>query len=324
MTTTSTRTTAKMPPRDDRKEVADILERFPSTERLMNVQLELSEDERKRHQVFLLLAMRLVKRFWNGNYRGATGTYPGRPLQRTGELYEDGKKVSDLYDHGADFFGYNIAALAVDGDHNVIDFDFNHNILFKSSMEHAEARLMRRLFNLTGLRSEWSLGTNDDTPNDRFATNLSDVTIYTTLEPCAQCSGIMALARVKEVVYLQPDLGARNIANILYNLKPYGFGVKPIPALNCGIVHGHTLQEKCDAFWENVQNLEPFYISLKGEEDREPRLTKFLCTDEAREIFNAGAQEFDALHSEFAPDVDLKKVKEFSEYAADSHRGTPH
>ena len=135
----------------------------------MQAQVKLSLEEQQRHRPFMLLAMRLVKEFWNGNYNGAMGRYPYRKNQLTGELYSEGKKITDVYDEGATYFGYNIAALAVDGKHNVIDFDFNHNQLFKSSMEHAEARLRRRLFSLTGLRSEWSLGDKpDDTPDDRI------------------------------------------------------------------------------------------------------------------------------------------------------------
>lgn len=35
---------------------------------------------------------------------------------------------------------------------------------------------------------------------------LSEVTLYTTLEPCAMCFGAIMLARIKKVVYGAPDL----------------------------------------------------------------------------------------------------------------------
>ena len=46
------------------------------------------------------------------------------------------------------YLGHNIAAIAVSPTGRIVDFDFNHNELFNSSAEHAEARLLRRLFAL--------------------------------------------------------------------------------------------------------------------------------------------------------------------------------
>ncbi len=49
---------------------------------------------------------------------------------------------------GDRYLGHNIACIAVDENGSILDFDFNHNELFNSSAEHAEARLVRRLFSL--------------------------------------------------------------------------------------------------------------------------------------------------------------------------------
>jgi hypothetical protein len=47
---------------------------------------------------------------------------------------------------------------------------------------------------------------------------LLDVTIYTSLESCAQWAGVMALGRVRQIVYLQTDPGMYFIGRILRNL----------------------------------------------------------------------------------------------------------
>ena len=108
----------------------------------------------------------------------------------------------------------------MDGNGNIIDFDFNHNAFFRSSAEHAESRLVRRLFSLTDIYDSWKTGPRVN--NKPHAASLGQVTLYTSLESCAQCSGVMSLAGVKQIVYLQNDFTAYKIGNIMYNLANRG------------------------------------------------------------------------------------------------------
>ena len=76
--------------------------------------------------------------------------------------------------------------------------------------------MVRRLFSLTDIFDSWRTGQPvGDKPR---AASLNDVTLYTSLESCAQCSGVMSLAGVKQIVYLQNDFTAYKIGNIMYNL----------------------------------------------------------------------------------------------------------
>ena len=50
------------------------------------------------------------------------------------------------------------------------------------------------------------------------AFSLQNVTLYTSLESCAQCSGVMSLGGVKQVVYLQNDFTAYMIGNIVVSI----------------------------------------------------------------------------------------------------------
>src|SRR5262249_43677080 len=100
-----------------------------------------------------LALMSLLRQNWNGNKKGAIGNYPARPNQIWRELDKDiflyRPRPAGELDVGeprkVDYLGHNIACLAVDGDGDIIDFDFNHNEVFSSSVEHAESRLIRRL-----------------------------------------------------------------------------------------------------------------------------------------------------------------------------------
>jgi tRNA(Arg) A34 adenosine deaminase TadA len=175
----------------------------------------------ERHRIYSYLLMKLIHRFWNGNKNGPLGTYPQRTKQlekgRTdrygGDIHERSDRAHIPWDR---YIGHNIACVAVDGLGHIIDFDFNHNPFFRNTVEHAESRLVRRLFSLTDVFDSWRTGRNVN--NKPHAALLSEVTLYTSLESCAQCSGMMSLAGVKQVVYMQNDFTTYKIGNIMFNL----------------------------------------------------------------------------------------------------------
>jgi len=334
MTTIIAPPTMSAAPFNDKAEIQKLMEM--TVRDLMSSDAVLDEGQKARHQPYVLMLMSLVLNSWNGNRKGVTGDYPYRLNQKTGHVFNN----------GAPYLGHNIAAIAVDGCGKVIDFDFNHNDVFRSSLEHAEARLMKRIFSLTGLRSDWSLGdryqSEDEGDKLRFSTTLDEVTIYTSLEPCAQCAGIMALARVKEVVYLQEDDGARRALNVLCKLKPYSAKLQPITAEQCGILYGTVLAEKYENYTKKVSDAAepPFFTSVGKPEDRSASLSTFLCTDEAMTVYEDGNREFERRADEarkdgyastsksgavLLPGEAFMEAKEFLEYAKrGGHRGTPH
>src|SRR5215468_2778495 len=187
---------------------------------------ELANDAvKERHQIYCHLLMKLMVRFWNGNKRGPFGFYPRRvkqieavqPVQPTqryrGDMIADPDRLRVNWDR---YVGHNIACVAVDGNGEIIDFDFNHNNFFRSSAEHAESRMVRRLFSLTDIFDSWKTG--DRVSDKPHIASLNDVTLYTSLESCAQCSGVMSLAGVRQIIYLQNDFTAYKIGNLMYNL----------------------------------------------------------------------------------------------------------
>ena len=142
----------------------------------------------------------------------------------------------------------------MDGNGEIIDFDFNHNEFFRSSAEHAESRMVRRLFSLTDIFDSWKTG--QPVEGKSKAASLNDVTLYTSLESCAQCSGVMSLAGVKQIVYLQNDFTAYKIGNIMFNLANPVAGAPgapiPIPGSEIGLKHFKLLN---DANLEFVRKL---------------------------------------------------------------------
>jgi len=303
--------------------------------------LDLGYETRERHRIFALLLFALMRRFFNGNKNGSRGIYPWREKQRD----------NDSRYAGNDYLGHNIGAIAVDLTGEVIDFDFNHNQIFGSSAEHAEARLIRRVFSLTQLYDGWDTRMPGDPPRTRgYSTLLGGVTVYTSLESCAQCSGVMALGQVGQVVYLQRDPGTYHIGNILWNLTSREIGAaeaaevkatapRPIPGSEIDFHYFNELNTKYRDYYSAVRN-KPFHMIEGKQADCSSALTCFLCTDEALDIFDRARKEFFALsegnlkYSDFRPEGKpqpmtnaeaLSRAARFYDYASDvGRRGTPH
>lgn len=299
----------------------------------------LSAGQQERHRLYALALMALVYHYWNGSKYGRNGEYPWNESVEAA----NGKYLN------RDYLGHNIAAIAVDGDGRVIDFDFNHNKIFNSSVEHAEARLIRRVYGLAQIQDTWN--TNDYTlqsqPMDDYNT-LENVTVYTSLESCSQCAGIMALGRVKEIVYLQSDPSMYLIGNILRNLTLDTKLQAPLPI---------AASEDCLPFFNRLNNAylsfseqvaeKPFFISKEGKPEHSKSITSFLCTKAARDIYGEAAAIFteyidevtELEHPAFKPtdkngqplktaltnQQTLTELKCFLSYAvANGRRGTPH
>jgi tRNA(Arg) A34 adenosine deaminase TadA len=307
---------------------------------------DITDVRKEQHKIYSLALMSLLRQYWNGNKNGSTGIYPWRQNQIWAQ--QDGIKI---YKRSADppdskrldYLGHNIACLAVDGNGDIIDFDFNHNNVLSSSVEHAESRLVRRIFSLTQLERKWELATEEGghPSQPAIATTLDNVTIYTSLESCAQCSGIMTLAQVKEVVYLEKDFGAYGIGNIMYNLSVISPGKRtgilaprPIPACDFDVKgtarafpYYDELCEGYKDFYSKVTN-KPFWkASPKDQQpDNHQSVTSFLCTDNAFNIYNRAHQEFLNYKADFASNKELPdKARKFVErMVLIGRRGTPH
>lgn len=265
-------------------------------------------EEQERHRIYCYLLLYLLNEHWNPYKYGCEGEYPWAVGTNT---------------RRSSYLGHNIAAIAVSPTGRIVDFDFNHNELFNSSAEHAEARLLRRMFALGKQFAQvldheyideefnkWqSRGAFYRSPQDRwhdrentmlrthFGRTLERITIYTSLESCAQCSGMMALGAVEKVVYLQEDPGQKHIGAILFNLNGENTAFKsplPVPASEYGVTECVALSGAYSKYLKQIHlsSVKPFY--KMGDKKKLPSssLTSFLCTSAAKEIIQSGAYKF--------------------------------
>jgi len=90
--------------------------------------------------------------------------------------------------------GYNIGSVLVDPKGCVVYWGLNSVYLTSNKTQHGEVRLMTCYL-------ERKREAGNRVPGD----NLKDFSVYTTLEPCAMCSGMMVLQSVALTVYGQKD-----------------------------------------------------------------------------------------------------------------------
>ncbi len=300
-------------------------------------------EEKERHRIYCYLLMALLADYWTPRKSSKTSSPGASPL----------------------YLGHNIAALAVNEGGEILGFDFNHNEIFNSSVEHAEARLLRRLFSrpdylfptayFTFPRGSGSglftaiidaakdafenIAAKVEEQKSHYSNALKNVTIYTSLESCAQCSGMMALGAVKRVFYLQPDSGQNAVGNILYNLNLGSScdAPEPVPACAIDLKQFDALEQEYSKF--SVAFTAPTKSTLAVTKQKPASITSFLCTDSARDIFNRtrkALQGAQLKHPTFNPDPSspgrfltnaevLEHAKTFWSVArSHGRRGTPH
>lgn len=284
--------------------------------------VELTSEEMERRQIYAALLFAITAYYFNGNKYGNNSEYPLNPSSLKSDAY----------------LGHNIAALAVNKYGEVIDFEFNHNRLFSSSVEHAESRLIRRVFSLTQVHSSWK-NESQEVPK-KYGNLLSDVSVYTTLESCTQCTGIMTLGDVKNIIYLQDDPGMYHIGNIVKNLTDgQGFIEAPLPVSGSEIGFNlyAELNNEFSKFEEQQKTKQgiPFVIHSDGEKQYTSSITSFLCTNAAYDVFRKGLIKLDGFkpqYGNFKPRENsmsngevLKECRSFYNYATTmGKRGTPH
>lgn len=232
--------------------------------------LALTPVQEEQQNIFLLLTMALLFDAW------------GIDRKSTTQITAYAAVAPDR--HFADYMGHNIGALLVDRDANIICFALNRSVQFNSTLAHAEARAVQAAIAFANNRQPPST-----TPSWTFSTLLQGDRLYGTLEPCAQCAGIMDLANIDRVVYAQDDPVQRRIANVLYNLhNEAGQPSAPLPVRAVFLPFWDMLAERYQQF---VNSAEPG--SRTG-------LTSFLQTVAAYRIYEFAAHAFETLEIKHA------------------------
>lgn len=159
--------------------------------------------------------------------------------------------------------GYNIAALLVDANQHPVYAALNSITQLDDATQHGEVRAITGYLQKAG------------------GFNLKGFTVYTTLEPCIMCAGMMTMVAVKRNVYGQHDVEySKAFERLAVDTRPIG-GFAPYPRRVEANASGSSYCKKLDSAYQ---------IFL--ETDNEKILAKFLTSEDARKIFGEAYMSF--------------------------------
>ena len=186
--------------------------------------------------------------------------------------------------------GYNIGSVLVDENDNIVCWARNSVNATNNNTQHGEVRLMLNYIN-----------------NVSNVFILPGYKLYTTLEPCAMCSGMMTLNKLYLTVYGQKDHGYGDAIQRLELDSTSCGGFSPYPRSVISVINQSDIPEMLDKAYLNSG------ISS---------ITEWLATDQAKEIFNDAAQELTSYEPQYPKNKEiLKKSLDFLQGVPDDFAG---
>lgn len=159
--------------------------------------------------------------------------------------------------------GYNVASVLTSPDNEVLDWGINTVNDAENCTQHGEVRLMTRYLDKDGIYS------------------LKDHNIYTTLEPCAMCAGMMTMASVKRSINGQRDYYySKALERLSFDSEKIG-GYPPYPRIVAS-------EETPSKYGQILDDAYQDYIKAGNK----AIITKFLATPEAKKVFAEAAESF--------------------------------
>lgn len=183
--------------------------------------------------------------------------------------------------------GFNIGSVLVNPSSYVVFHGLNSIISQKSFAHHGEVRCMMGYLNTASL--------------DTYS--LEGYTLYTSLEPCAMCAGMMVMTGLSRTVFVQSELDFKspksdcklNYGKTLERLASSVGQFTPYPQSTNNQKSKHAIADEFDCAYASFQaNV------LHGKHSME----KFLITSQAHDIFRKGISLFlnyEILHQQNRP-----------------------
>ncbi|PTS85765.1 hypothetical protein DBR00_08375 [Pseudomonas sp. HMWF032] len=171
--------------------------------------------------------------------------------------------------------GHNIGSILVDKSNTPVFWARNSVRNRDDATQHGEVRLMQSFLQC---------------PN--VGKYLDGYSVYTTLEPCAMCSGMLAMTKVKRIIYLQKDPAFGRTGEALRKIK-----------------YPRTYEEYTPKDLAQKIALERSFDEFQKSNDS---ITDFLLTDQSHNIFISAASalaQYKIVHPENL--TILKSAKEF-------------
>jgi tRNA(Arg) A34 adenosine deaminase TadA len=170
--------------------------------------------------------------------------------------------------------GHNIGGILVDPNNNPVAWNLNSVGITNNSTQHGEIRLMQHYI---------------ESSNNKY---LENYTIFTTLEPCIMCSGMMSLAKVGRVVYGQTD------ENYPDNSTGFGRAVERL-RLDSREIGGYAPYPRVPRSSDAINLPSRTRLEAAFSSGTETDITVFLTSEYAKEIFRGSALAFYSFEVKF-------------------------
>jgi tRNA(Arg) A34 adenosine deaminase TadA len=152
--------------------------------------------------------------------------------------------------------GHNIGSVLVNMDGEPVFWARNTSNRSDNGSQHGEVRLIQQFLNCDGIGKY-----------------VDGYTVYTTLEPCAMCTGMMTLTQLTRVVYVQRDPGYGGAQAALVSIK-----------------YPKVFQQDTPAGMAQKDDLDADFAKIFEKNDK-ASITDFLRSERAKDIFASAEQE---------------------------------
>lgn len=170
--------------------------------------------------------------------------------------------------------GHNIAAVLAGPDGTPVWWERNANFVEDSSLEHAEARLLRGY-----IADRRALG--------RPVPSLEGYTVYTTLEPCVMCVGTMIMSNIERVIYGQHDpVWGQAAERLSFDSRAQERGMAPYPRRLVSLPSASEFRARLDEAYRP---------------HRAAAITEWLAGVDAEEMFMESVRALQRFQPQHAP-----------------------
>jgi len=203
-------------------------------------------------------------------------------------VYKDWQDKGLAYDKKR---GHNIGSVLVNYKNEPVFWARNTRHASNNASQHGEVRLISNYLSCHKNISYLS----GKKPEQNF-------TLYSTLEPCAMCTGMMMLTQIFKGAYIQADPGYGGvIERLTHDSKHHDDGLKPYPT-SFEMVQVNVLEAKAlDDGFENGS------------------ITKFLTSTKAKAIYKSAYKRFKAYKSKYGNENIVKTAQEYLKNVPDSY-----
>lgn len=255
--------------------------------------------EKWRHLMFSYAISSLMWEGFNGNKEGPIGYYPQResqvaaifkPIDTNDRVYNSRWSEKDVKVES--YVGHNIVAIAVGKRGDILRVAYNHNVLFTSTVDHAEERLIDSLFKDPAAFVQNShIEILEPDQKVDVGKHMQHISVYTSLEPCQQCSGKFHVALVPEVIFCQRDWEIQLMQVEMYEQFRK---TRSIPASQFKFP---PYQELARCYYDFVGEVDTVPNMVFFQNNGKPVQAKktmpyFLCTDDCQRICQNGHTVF--------------------------------